>query len=80
VSTQALLYLSTDPAWVADTRATVAGRAIVGTPAEVTDIVGRYRDAGADELIVPDATLGPLAAGKETCDLFIDEVAAHLRW
>ena len=52
---------------------------LVGTPAEVTDIVGRYRDAGADELIVPDATLGPLAAGKETCDLFIDEVAAHFR-
>ena len=37
-----------------------AGRAgIVGTPSEVTDIVGRYRDAGADELIVPDFTLGP---------------------
>jgi alkanesulfonate monooxygenase SsuD/methylene tetrahydromethanopterin reductase-like flavin-dependent oxidoreductase (luciferase family) len=71
--------LSTDPAWVADTRATIAGRAIVGTPAEVTDLVGRYRDAGADELIVPDATLGPLTAGKETCDLFIDVVAGHFR-
>ena len=31
---------------------------IVGTPAEVADIVARYQEAGADELIVPDFTLG----------------------
>lgn len=79
VSTQALLFLSTDPAWVDGHRTTAPGRAIVGTPGEVREIVGRYRDAGADELIVPDATLGPLAVCKETCDLFIDEVAAHFR-
>jgi F420-dependent oxidoreductase-like protein len=79
VSTQAPLFLSADHAWVADKRAAVAGRAIVGTPGEVTDIVGRYRDAGADELIIPDATLGPLVDRKAACDLFIDEVAAHFR-
>jgi F420-dependent oxidoreductase-like protein len=83
VSTQALLFMSTDDAWVADKRAAVgtmlAGRAIVGTPSEVTDIVGRYRDAGAGELIIPDSTLGPLAARKDTCDHFIEEVAAHFR-
>lgn len=77
VSTQAPLFLSTDPAWVAKTRAGAPSRAIVGTPAEVTDVVGRYREAGAHELIVPDATLGPLGACKETCDLFIEEVATH---
>jgi F420-dependent oxidoreductase-like protein len=77
VSTQAPLFLSTDHAWVADKRAAVAGRAIVGTPGEVTEIVGHYRDAGADELIIPDVTLGPLAHRKAACDLFIDEVAAH---
>jgi F420-dependent oxidoreductase-like protein len=79
VSTQALLFMSTDPAWVADRRTTAAGRAIVGTPDEVIEIVGRYRDAGADELIVPDAPVGPLADRKEACDLFIGEVAPHFR-
>jgi hypothetical protein len=45
----------------------------------VTDVVDRYREAGARELIVPDTTLGPLAACKDTCDRFMDEVAAHFR-
>jgi alkanesulfonate monooxygenase SsuD/methylene tetrahydromethanopterin reductase-like flavin-dependent oxidoreductase (luciferase family) len=79
VSTQALLFMSTDPAWVDGRRTTAPGRAIVGTPGEVTEIVGRYRDAGADELIIPDATLGPPATAKETCDVFMDQVAAHFR-
>ncbi len=79
VSTQALLFMSTDPAWVDGHRTTAPGRAIVGTPSEVSEIVGRYRDAGADELIVPDTTLGPLVSAKETCDLFMAEVAAHFR-
>jgi alkanesulfonate monooxygenase SsuD/methylene tetrahydromethanopterin reductase-like flavin-dependent oxidoreductase (luciferase family) len=52
---------------------------IVGTPAEVVDIVGRYRDAGVGELIVPDFTLGPMPRRKETCDLLINEVASHFR-
>ncbi len=75
VSTQALLFLSTDEAWLAEKR----GGGIVGTPAEVTDIVAAYRDAGCDELIIPDFTLGPMARRKETCDLFIEEVAANFR-
>jgi alkanesulfonate monooxygenase SsuD/methylene tetrahydromethanopterin reductase-like flavin-dependent oxidoreductase (luciferase family) len=48
---------------------------IVGTPAEVADIVAQYREAGADELIVPDFTLGPMARKQDTCDLFMQEVA-----
>ena len=75
VSTQALLFLSTDEAWLAERR----GNGIVGTPAEVTEIVGAYRDAGCDELIIPDFTLGPMARRKETCDLFLTEVAANFR-
>src|SRR5579859_4797532 len=55
VSTQAMLFLSTDEAWLATKRTADIGQAgIVGTPSEVADIVGGYRDAGADELIVPD--------------------------
>lgn len=75
VSTQALLFLSTDEAWLAERR----GNGIAGTPEEVTEIVAAYRDAGCDELIIPDFTLGPLARRKETCDLFIDEVASNFR-
>jgi F420-dependent oxidoreductase-like protein len=80
VSTQALLFLSTDESWLAERRqATVGQPVIVGNPSEVTDIVGRYRDAGADELIIPDFTLGSMSRRKDTCDLFIEEVAAHFR-
>lgn len=79
VSTQALLFLSTDEGWLADKRAADPGRAsIVGTPSEVIDIVGGYREAGADELIVPDFTLGSMARRTDTCDLFIEEVAPAL--
>jgi F420-dependent oxidoreductase-like protein len=80
VSTQALLYLSTDKQWLAGKRQATAGRpAIIGTPGEVADIVARYQDAGADELIVPDMTLGPIERKKDTCDLFIQEVAPAFR-
>jgi F420-dependent oxidoreductase-like protein len=80
VSTQALLFLSTDQEWLKDKRQGPPGRpVIVGTPGEVADIVGRYREAGADELIIPDFTLGSLARAKDTCDLFIEEVAPALR-
>ena len=75
VSTQAMLFLSTDEAWLKDKR----GNGIVGTPAEVTEIVAAYRDAGCDELIVPDFTMGPMARRKDTCDLFFNEVASNFR-
>jgi F420-dependent oxidoreductase-like protein len=76
VSTQGMVFLSTDEKWLADKRP-MGG--IVGTPAEVAEIVGRYRDAGADELIVPEWNFGPMARRKDTCDLFIEEVAASFR-
>ena len=76
VSTQALLFLSTDESWLESRRA--AG-GIVGTPGEVVDIVGRYRDAGLDELIIPDFTMGDRQRRMDTCDLFLEEVASHFR-
>lgn len=81
VSTQALLYLSTDADWVRDKKRELEpGRpVIVGTPAEVTDIVGQYREAGADELIISDATLGSGARRKETCDLLMTDVIPAFR-
>jgi F420-dependent oxidoreductase-like protein len=83
VSTQARLFLSADKEWLADKRQDQAGQPgpprIVGTPDEVADIVARYRDAGADELIIPDFTLGSLARAKDTCDLFMQEVVPAFR-
>ena len=77
-STQALVFLSTDESWLAQHREGAAGRAsIVGTPAEVAEIVGRYADAGCDELIIPCFTLGPLARCLDTLELFSQEVARH---
>jgi F420-dependent oxidoreductase-like protein len=80
VSTQAMLYLSTDEAWLKEKRESDIGRAaIIGTPAEVTDILRRYREAGADEIIVPDWTMGSVERTKDTCDLLMAEVAPAFR-
>ena len=79
VSTQALLFLSTDEAWLKDKRDVPGRPGIVGTPAEVTDIVAAYKASGCDELIIPDFTMGNLVRAKDTCDLFITEVAPNFR-
>ncbi len=80
VSTQALLFLSTDKEWLDSRRQSAAAMpSIVGTPSEVVDIVGAYREAGAAELIVPDVTLGSGARKKDTCDLLMEEVASAFR-
>jgi F420-dependent oxidoreductase-like protein len=84
VSTQALLFLSADQEWLADATARWRGGpsgapVISGTPGEVTDVIGRYAQAGADEFIVPDFTLGSLERKKDTCDLFQQEVAPAFR-
>jgi alkanesulfonate monooxygenase SsuD/methylene tetrahydromethanopterin reductase-like flavin-dependent oxidoreductase (luciferase family) len=75
-STQALVYLSTDETWLARFRGADPVRPmIVGTPSEVVDRVAAYRDAGVDELIIPDWTMGKPARAKDTLDLFWTEVA-----
>ena len=80
VSTQALLFLGTDESWLAGKRDSDAGRAaVVGNPAEVSEIIGRYAQAGADEFIVPDFTMGSMSRRKDTCDLFIEQVAPAFR-
>ena len=80
VSTQALLFLSTDESWLSDKRSMSLGNpVIVGTPGEVTEVVSRYVDAGAEELIVPGFTLGSISRSKDTCDLFMNEVATNFR-
>jgi alkanesulfonate monooxygenase SsuD/methylene tetrahydromethanopterin reductase-like flavin-dependent oxidoreductase (luciferase family) len=76
-STQALVFLSTDESWLAQHREGAGRASIVGTPAEVAEIVGRYEAAGCDELIIPCFTLGPLERCLETLELFSAEVAHH---
>jgi len=79
VSTQAMLFMSTDEAWLRERRDANLGQAIVGTPSEVVDTIGRYRDAGCDEFIVPDFTMGSMPRRKDTCDTFMNEVAKAFR-
>jgi F420-dependent oxidoreductase-like protein len=77
-STQALLYLSTDESWLKRHRERDSARPrLVGTPAEVADQVGEYQQAGVDELIVPDWTMGPASRAHDTLATFWNEVAVH---
>jgi F420-dependent oxidoreductase-like protein len=79
-STQALLFLSDDESWLRSWRDRDVGRpTIVGTPAEVVEIVAAYREAGADELIIPDWNLPDLARRKSVLDQFMTEVAPAFR-
>lgn len=79
-SAQALLFMSDDESWLAEKRSSDSPMAtMVGTPAELVDVVGAYREAGVDELIVPNFTLGPPDRAKDAYDRFHDEVASHFR-
>jgi F420-dependent oxidoreductase-like protein len=76
VSTQAMLLMSDDEEWLKDKRAMSS---LAGTPKEIVDVVGAYQDAGCDELIIPDWTMGSPQRRKDTCDQFLAEVASNFR-
>jgi alkanesulfonate monooxygenase SsuD/methylene tetrahydromethanopterin reductase-like flavin-dependent oxidoreductase (luciferase family) len=77
-SAQALVFLGDDPAWLERMRGTQTPMAkIVGTAAELRDVVAAYAEAGVDELIVPDFTLGHGEAKKRAMDRLIGEVASR---
>lgn len=79
-SAVALMFISDSEETLAKLRGRDFGRAtILGTPEEVIDIVGQYRDVGVDELIVPDFTFGPMDRKKASMDLFIERVAPEFR-
>jgi F420-dependent oxidoreductase-like protein len=79
-SAQALLYMGDDREWLAERKGRVAAfPAVVGTPAEVQDVIGAYRDAGVDEYIIPAFNLGPPERAVETLQRFSEEVAAAFR-
>ena len=80
VSTQAMFFLSADETWLEGIRQRpIAQSAAIGTPAEMTEIIGAYSAAGADEFIVTGFTLGERDRRADTCDLFIEEVAPAFR-
>lgn len=77
-STQALLFLSDDQGFLDRMRGMdMPMPTLIGTPAELVDVVGAYRDAGVDELIIPDFTIGTGSQRTETLDRFKEEVAIH---
>jgi len=55
-----------------------AGRlpVVMGTPEEVLDTVGRYAEAGIDELIIPDFVLGDGQRRLDALDRLREEVFA----
>lgn len=76
-TTQALVFLSRDEAWLATHRSTDPSRqVVVGTPDEVREAMAAYEAAGCDEFIVPCFTFGSLDRSLETLALFDAEVAS----
>ncbi|MGD9894701.1 MAG: LLM class F420-dependent oxidoreductase [Dehalococcoidia bacterium] len=77
-SAQALLVLSDDPEVVA--KSAVPGRPVIaGNVEQLQAIVRQYDEAGVDELIIPDGTLGRGEQRTAVLDRFINEVAAPFR-
>jgi F420-dependent oxidoreductase-like protein len=79
-SAVALLQLVDDPQVAEQIRAGASGRPmIVGSADEVAKVVQAYRDAGVDELIIPDFNLGPRERKLATLERFIREIAPRAR-
>jgi F420-dependent oxidoreductase-like protein len=79
-STQALFSVTDDPERIRTFEERVAARpAAVGPPAKIAEFVAAWRDAGVDEVIVPDFTLGSGQRRADSMDALIEEVAPAFR-
>lgn len=79
-STQALVTIVDDAAEAQRLRSRPSERPqLIGSPAEVTDQLGAYHDAGLDELIVPDWFWGDVAQRNDALDRFWSDVAPAFR-
>jgi probable F420-dependent oxidoreductase len=80
-SVQPLFFVVADDASAEKLRSLVpADRSVIGTPSQLVDIVGEYKELGFDEICVPDFTLGQ--SGQERLanyTTFWNEVAVHFR-
>ena len=77
-STQALVFLGPDGAKVAEDFGAIRP-SIGGTPAQLVETVGRYAEAGVDELIFPDFTLGGQAQALEAIECLARDVVDLVR-
>ena len=79
-SAVALLFLTDDQERLAQLRARDIGRpALVGTSAELQDVIAGYQAAGVDEFIVPGMSFRSTAEREDTIARFLAEVAAPFR-
>ena len=78
-SAQALTFVSDDEGFLENMRgAQLPMASMVGTPSEVTDILGQYVEAGVDEFIVPDFTLPPVGEQRwEVMGTLLEAAAPH---
>ncbi len=73
---QATITISDDPAVVEQARSRPGFPALAGSAAAIGEQIARYAEAGVDEFIVPDFTLGrSVEQRKEALDRFMQEVA-----
>jgi alkanesulfonate monooxygenase SsuD/methylene tetrahydromethanopterin reductase-like flavin-dependent oxidoreductase (luciferase family) len=79
-SCQALVFMVDDDAVADKIRANApADRSLIGSSAYLVDQIGSYREAGIDEFILPDFTLGKTIEDRiGAYDKFRSEVAAQL--
>lgn len=79
-STQALWFLTDDAAKADRLIEKVAPRAAIGGPVErLMEAVAAWSEAGVDEVIVPDFTLGGDAEKQDRMDTIVETVAAEFR-
>jgi F420-dependent oxidoreductase-like protein len=78
-SAQAGILLDADPDEVAARAATSPLPVIGGTPSQLVDIMARYAEAGVDEFVVPDRSLGTGSQRRDAMDLLIRDVAGPFR-
>lgn len=77
-SAVALLFMSDDNAFLENMRkTTMAQPSIIGTPNEVRDVIAQYEEAGVNEIIVPDFTMGGKLQKLATMDTFISQVGGR---
>ena len=78
-STQALVMLTDDAALAERFVQNVGGRAAVGgTVEQLAEVVVGWRDAGVDEVIIPDFVLGRGAQRADAYDAIIERLAPEL--
>ncbi len=79
-STQALVFVLDDNAKTEELQAAMGDRpCVAGTPERIAESVAAWRDAGVDELIVPDFTLGTGSQRADALDTIIEHVAPAFR-